>query len=359
MTTRASRAVVTPVACVRPPAVAAAAVFDRLPATPAGHRRDRWRGSPLRSPRGRLSASMRYPPRAAKERAALSPSRRGRRGQELHRYPATHSSSRTPAHSADQVRGARSEPLDRRDTGTVPVELRSRPRCSTRRRGSGPTAPAAQSCAESEQHSQGECRRERGRQVPPHEDAASAARRCVRGRPRTPPRRRPCSRYLTDDDQHGQPEDEAGDDRFAQELGDPTDSQEAEDDQHDPCTQRQCHCVGTASASVSGDRLATSDPLRTDTVDTGPTTSWRDVPNSAYSSNAAGRRTARPWAPPPAMRCVAQRLGNGEGRYECPRGEVTAQPLPLVATQPGRGSHLAFTVRSLHRSEHWRCPPAA
>jgi hypothetical protein len=91
MTTSASRAVVTPVACVRPPAVAAAAVFDRLPATPRPPKRPLARFAPPVATRS-LSASMRYPPRAANRRAALSPSARPTRARAAP-DPTTHSSS--------------------------------------------------------------------------------------------------------------------------------------------------------------------------------------------------------------------------------------------------------------------------
>ena len=35
-------------------------------------------------------------------------------------------------------------------------------------------------------------------------------------------------------------------------------------------------------------KLARKDPDRTDTVETGPTTSWRDEPNTAYATSATG-----------------------------------------------------------------------
>ena len=43
-----------------------------------------------------------------------------------------------------------------------------------------------------------------------------------------------------------------------------------------------------ACAVPATPKLARNDPDRTDTVDTGPTTSWRDEPNTAYATRATG-----------------------------------------------------------------------
>ena len=43
-----------------------------------------------------------------------------------------------------------------------------------------------------------------------------------------------------------------------------------------------------ACAVPATPKLARKDPDSTDTVDTGPTTSWRDEPNTAYATSATG-----------------------------------------------------------------------
>ena len=43
-----------------------------------------------------------------------------------------------------------------------------------------------------------------------------------------------------------------------------------------------------ACAVPATPKLASNDPDSTDTVDTGPTTSWRDEPKTAYATSATG-----------------------------------------------------------------------
>ncbi len=47
--------------------------------------------------------------------------------------------------------------------------------------------------------------------------------------------------------------------------------------------------------------LATSDPESTDTVDTGPTNSCREVPSTAYASSASGMAYRPTWTGTPAI----------------------------------------------------------
>jgi hypothetical protein len=108
-------------------------------------------------------------------------------------------------------------------------------------------------------------------------------------------------RQFAEDHQHHQAEHEPGDDRLGQELRHPADAEEAGDEHGQPAGQRQRGRVRRARAVPATPKLARNEPESTETVDTGPTTSWREEPKTAYATRASGTAYRPTWTGAPAI----------------------------------------------------------
>ena len=86
---------------------------------------------------------------------------------------------------------------------------------------------------------------------------------------------------LADHDEHDQARHETGDDRLAEELGDPAQAEQADGASTTPAVMASTEVSCTASSGLPPARARTIDPESTDTVEIGPTKSSREVPNSA------------------------------------------------------------------------------
>ena len=145
--------------------------------------------------------------------------------------------------------------------------------------------------------------------------------------------------YLTEDDEDGQAQHEAGDDRLGQELRHPSDPKEAGGEQDQPGAQRQRGCVGRRLRRPRNPEAGEKRPRQH--------RHRRHRPHDELTRRAEDRvrhqshrhRIQAHLDRGAGDRGVAERLRNRERRHHGARDDIAAQPAPLVPRQPRHRRH--------------------